>query len=176
MPTLSALPILSIHHLVLASSTLAGLQLIKVPSTDLHVAVVLIQTLREGHGLVSTPIRASRVLVSLLSLSLDRLLLCRCSRAATEEATDGVADGGADSDTTVKIVLAGARIQKYIACCWWRNSRSGASHLAEKTGTCALLRRCLGLLRWVCGGGSRAVLRLCRWRYGSLRDSRARWC
>ena len=59
MPSLSAVIVLFFQHLVLASSTLASLQLVKIPSTDLHVAVVLIQALRERHSLVTTPVRAS---------------------------------------------------------------------------------------------------------------------
>lgn len=34
--------------LVLARSSLASLQLVQVPSTDLHVAVVLVEAVREG--------------------------------------------------------------------------------------------------------------------------------
>jgi hypothetical protein len=59
MPTLSALINPFTHRLVLASSTLARLQLVKIPSADLHVAVILIQALRERHGLVTTAVRAS---------------------------------------------------------------------------------------------------------------------
>jgi len=99
MHTLAALAILFSQHLVLASSTLASLQLVEIPSTDLHVAVVVIQALREYLCLITTAIRAGLVLVSLLSLSLNRLL-GRCSRATTKETTDGVTDGRADSDTT----------------------------------------------------------------------------
>lgn len=93
--------------LVGLGSSLAGLELLKVPVADLHVAVVLVHALGELLGSGTT------VVAPLLLLSLRGLLVLigglgvvlLGSRfggaAAGEEAADGVADGGANGNTTV---------------------------------------------------------------------------
>jgi hypothetical protein len=89
-------------------------QLVQVPSTDGHVALVLIQALAE----VLHVGRAGRVLpgrgaVALVEAAFHGLSLGSSSllgfgggaRGATaEEAADGVADGGTNCDTTIGFV------------------------------------------------------------------------
>lgn len=100
------------HHqavltaLVGLSSSLASLELLKVPVADLHVATVLVHALGELLG------GSLAVVAPLLLLLRLLLVLIRCLRvvllgsrlggaAAREEAADGVADGGANGNTTV---------------------------------------------------------------------------
>lgn len=89
----------SLDALVLASSGLAGLELVEVPVADRHVAVVLVHALGEGEG-------GSLAVVALLLLSglslhggLGRGL--GSGGAAAKETADGVTDGGTDSDTAI---------------------------------------------------------------------------
>jgi hypothetical protein len=96
------------YHLVLAGSGLAGLKLVEVPAADLHVALVVVHALGEVLG------GTGAVVAVLLGLVLRGLLGLRglgSRGAATEEAAYGMADGGANRDTS-----------------------SCAGHLAEETG------------------------------------------
>jgi hypothetical protein len=91
-------------HLVRLGSSLAGLELLKVPVADLHVATVLVHALREalrGTGAVVSPLLLLGALLGLLRLSLD--LLGR--GAAAEETADRVADGRAHRHTTITCQL-----------------------------------------------------------------------
>jgi len=107
--------------------------LVKVPTADTDVALVLVHASAEAAGIVG----ASGVLVlRLVGAALPQTLVHGlggssllglsggAGATAREEATDGVADGGTDSDTG-----------------------SGGSHLAEETGAGALLGRSMHLLR-----------------------------
>lgn len=100
-----------VHSLVLASSSLASLQLIHIPSADRHIARVLVHAIREAFG------RHSTVRVLLLVGVVVALLLLGgrsglgvgslAGATAAKEATDSVANGGADGNSTVsKIPLA----------------------------------------------------------------------
>lgn len=75
--------------LVLAGSSLAGLELLEVPVADLHVAAVLVEALCEVLGGAGTVV----VLLLLLGSGLGLDGGSRFGRAAAEEATDGMADG-----------------------------------------------------------------------------------
>lgn len=90
-------------HLVLAGGSLAGLELLHVPSADRHVALVLVHAVGEalgGEGAVGAPL----VVLGLLR-GLGRGLGGCLGRAATaEHAADRVADGGAYGNTTVHVV------------------------------------------------------------------------
>lgn len=94
----------SLAGLVRSGGSLAGLELLEVPVADLHVAVVLVHALCEV-------LRGARAVVVVLVLggrggggsSGSR---GGFRRAAGEEAADGVADRGADSDTTARELLA----------------------------------------------------------------------
>lgn len=94
----------NIQHLIRTCSSLASLQLVKVPSTDLHVATVVIQALCEHLSLVLAVASVVGILLGLLSLSLGLSLSGRSGGTATEEAADGVANGGTDGDTTVSML------------------------------------------------------------------------
>lgn len=92
-------------NLVLASSGLAGLQLLQVPPADLHVAALLVHALGEllrGAGTVVAPRRVAGVLgtVGLQAVVLRFGRQGLAAAAAAEEARDGVADGRAYRDTT----------------------------------------------------------------------------
>ncbi|KAI9163482.1 UBX7 UBX (ubiquitin regulatory X) domain-containing [Paramyrothecium foliicola] len=89
---------------VLAGGSLAGLELLEVPVADLHVAVVLVHALGEVlGGALAVVVGVPRLLLG-SGLGLDGLGsgLSRGGGAAAEKATDGVADGGADGNTTVR--------------------------------------------------------------------------
>ena len=88
-------------RLVVLRGGLAGLELLKVPVADLHVAVVLVQALGEGLG-GALAVVGTTPLVVLLGRGLDLLLRSgsRLGGAAGEEAADSMADGGAYSNTT----------------------------------------------------------------------------
>lgn len=73
--------------LVLAGSSLAGLELLEVPAADLHVAAVVVEALCKVLGGTG----AVELLLLLSGLGLDGS--SSFGRAAAEEATDGVADG-----------------------------------------------------------------------------------
>lgn len=88
---------------------MASLELLEVPVANLHVAAVVVQALGEGlcgaGAVVSILLLLLVILLLVLLGSLGLHLLGRRSlfgRAAAEETTDGVADGGADSDTTTR--------------------------------------------------------------------------
>lgn len=101
----------SSKYLVSRSSSLATLELLQVPSTNLHVATVLIETLCEVLGWLLTAAGAVLGVVGLLLTGLLILIVLlginlfllgwSCGGATTEPATDGVADGGTDCYTTV---------------------------------------------------------------------------
>ena len=104
-------------YLVWFSSLLTSLQLLHVPATDTHIPTILIhargESLDVGHaGLVlssSIPTSCGLVLAVVETVvhglgigvrgTLFGLLLC--GGAATEEAADGVADGGAYCDAAI---------------------------------------------------------------------------
>lgn len=103
-PSLSSAHKPSTTSLVLASSSLASLQLVHVPSTNRHVSLVLVHAVCEAlgrHGAVGILLLVG-VVVALLLLSGDRGLGVRSLAGATaaKETANGVADGGADSDTS----------------------------------------------------------------------------
>lgn len=82
--------------LVLASSRLASLQLVHVPSANRHVALVLVHAVRKAlgrHGAIGVLLLVG-VVVALLLLSGNRGLRVRrlAGATATEETTDSVAD------------------------------------------------------------------------------------
>lgn len=73
-------------------------QLLQVPATDLHVALVFIQTLSEGLCIIFAASRTPGVaLVVVVGLaghsSIGLLLLGWLTRSATEHAPDGMTDG-----------------------------------------------------------------------------------
>jgi hypothetical protein len=82
-------------------------QLLQIPPTNLHIPLVLIQTLREHLRIILTASRSiviARVCVlSGLSDSVGSGLRFsgRRAGASAEEAADGVADGGAYGDTAI---------------------------------------------------------------------------
>lgn len=90
--------LLQCSHLVRGGSSLAGLELLEVPVADLHVALVVVHAL--GKGLRGAGAVVVVVLLLGGSLGLD-LLGSGLRGAAAEEAANGVADGGTDSDTTI---------------------------------------------------------------------------
>lgn len=95
--------------LVVGGGGLAGLQLLEVPRASLHVALVLIQALSE---LLSVDVAVPGLPVVLLWSGLgvvDSGLWGSLGGAATEETTDGMADGGADCDTAVSLLVCGQR-------------------------------------------------------------------
>jgi len=146
----------SFANLVLASSLLASLELVKVPTADSQRALVLVHApsevanigLASPWALVVLSLRVG-VVVSHLRL----LLLGWCGRAAAaEESTDGVADGGADCDTAGRWSVCAFDEYKMD-----KNSRCSAGHLAEEAGATAALLGGLWWwvllgLRWVRGG------------------------
>lgn len=86
------------------SSSLASLELLKVPVADLHVATLLIHAPSEVLRRASAVIRLVLVVVvvGLVVLLLDGSssgCLGRCRRATAEHAANGMADGGAYCDT-----------------------------------------------------------------------------
>lgn len=88
-------------HLVVLGSSLAGLELLKVPIADLHVAAVLVHARGELLG-GALAVGGAPLVVLLRGSGLD-LLLRRGSSlrgAAGEHAADGMANGGTDRDTT----------------------------------------------------------------------------
>lgn len=92
--------------LVRFGGSLASLELIQVPSTDTQVALVVVHALAEvlrvgGAGRVLPGRRGVVALVQTIvhGLRWGCLLSRSAAGAATEEAPDGVADGGTDSDT-----------------------------------------------------------------------------
>lgn len=122
--------IVVVSHLVPRSS-LAGLELLKVPVADLHVAVVLVEALREGlGGAGAVVVLRPRVLGR--SSSLDLLGgRSRLGGAAAEEATDGVANGGADGDTTVVEDLVSSVLRRQgVLCSAAEDGRTYAAVLA----------------------------------------------
>lgn len=90
-------------RLITTSSLLACLQLLQVVVANLHVAVVLLQTSSEGSGVNLA--RSTLLLLVALLLSSQLLRLnwsSRGGRAAkhgSDTGTQGVTDGGTDSDT-----------------------------------------------------------------------------
>jgi len=121
--------------LVLAGSSLARLELVKVPAADGKVALVLVHAAPEVGDVLCAHTRGLVLGVhgglAVLVLG-ERLVDGRsgCAGAAAEPTADGVADGGSDCDTG-----------------------SSAGHLAEETATTARCGR--GLLG---SGGRRSVL------------------
>lgn len=90
----------------MSAGSLASLELLEVPVADLHVAVVLVHALSEGLG--STGAVVGLVVVPGLFLgsgsSLDGRRSSGLGGATAEETTDGMADGGTDSNTTERDV------------------------------------------------------------------------
>ena len=93
-------------HLILASSSLASLELIQVPPTDGQVALLLIRALPEVGDVLRTDLRRLVLLVHrILAIVLlgDRLVGGRCSLgAAAEHSAERMTDAGADCDTAVE--------------------------------------------------------------------------
>jgi len=161
----------------LRASLLASLQLLQVPTADLHIPLVLVHALCEVARVdVARPravvvLRICRLRGVLLRLGLLLLLLLRGRRGAatSEEAADRVADRGSDCYTTVlnvSIAVGFVRISLWKR----RDLRGCAGHLSEKTGALATLL-CRGALlgrtgggRWVCGGGSSGASLRVWWR------------
>lgn len=87
---------------------MASLELLEVPVADLHVAAVFVQALGESLGGASAVVSILLLLLVILllvllgSLGLHGLGGRSLFGRAAEETTDGVADGGADSDTTAR--------------------------------------------------------------------------
>lgn len=147
-------PVFSVSHrvcrqrcgLVRAGSGLAGLELLEVPVADLHVASVVVHALGEALNCAGAVVVLLLLVVLLLGLD---LLGRGLRRAAAEEAAEGVADRGANCDTS-----------------------SSAGHLTKQTRALRLGRRLLVLLRRRGHGGSRtSLLRRAR-RGGGGRASR----
>lgn len=95
-------------RLILARGSLAILQLIQVPSTNLHIPPILIQALGEALRvrLAATSSPAVALVSSVLALRRYRIVSLLgfgwgTARPTTEEATDGVAYAGANCYTTV---------------------------------------------------------------------------
>jgi hypothetical protein len=84
-------------RLVLAGSSLAGLELLEVPVADLHVAAVLVEALCEVLGGTGAVV----VLLLLLGGGLGLDGGSGLGGATAEEAADGVADGRANGDTAM---------------------------------------------------------------------------
>jgi hypothetical protein len=108
--TLNSTSIIS-RILILASSLLAGLELVQVPATDIQASLVLVHALPEVTNLgLACAIGALSVVGSLLLVLLSevgRLSLLGSGfggRATGEETANGVANGGADCYTTAQIV------------------------------------------------------------------------
>ena len=95
-------------HLVFFCRSLTCLQLIQVPSTNAHVATLLIHALPEAPNIVFTRGRSLLLGIGVLAVVVRSrgfllLLLGRSlRRAATEETADGVADGRAYGDTAAR--------------------------------------------------------------------------
>jgi hypothetical protein len=95
-------------HLVLASSSLARLELVKVPAANGKVALVLVHAAPEVGDILCAHAGSLvlRVHSRLAVGSLRKRLVDRrgsSAGAAAEPATDGVADGRTDSDTAGKV-------------------------------------------------------------------------
>lgn len=98
-----------VKSLVRLSGSLASLELIKVPATDAHVALVLIHAVAEvanidlACGVLERGLGSGIALVEAVVHGLGRGSLLGLGRGAgtTEEATDGVTDGRTNSDTTI---------------------------------------------------------------------------
>ena len=100
-------------NLIVLRRILTSLQLLKIPPTNRHIAPVLVHTVRETLQINRTWLarlcargRISVVRTRLCEIILSysgrlRLLLCCGAGTAAEEPTDGVADRGADCDTTI---------------------------------------------------------------------------
>jgi hypothetical protein len=96
----SSVPLGNRHILVLPSRLLARLELIHVPPADAKAALVLIHAPAEaGHVLGARPG------LRLLELSARGGRLGGRAAAAGEPAADRVADGGADCDSTVMVLV-----------------------------------------------------------------------
>lgn len=79
-------------NLVLASSSLAGLELLEVPAADLHVALLLVHALGEGLRGALAVVAPLVLLLLRVGLRLGRRFGRCAAAAAAEEAADGVAD------------------------------------------------------------------------------------
>lgn len=98
--------------LVLAGSGLARLELVKVPTADGQVALVLVHAAPEVADVLcaNTGSLVLRVHGGLAVLGLGKRLVGRrsgCAGSAAEPAADGVTDGGADSNTAGSSVSYG---------------------------------------------------------------------
>lgn len=112
-PSLPLIPFCNIH-LVLASSRLAGLQLLQVPPANLHVSAVVIHALGEACCRTRAVV-APFVLLLRLGADLLLWLLGRGGGTAAEEATDGVADRRAYCYTAVEVSIVSLRCPQYTA-------------------------------------------------------------
>ena len=90
---------------ILSSSLLASLELIKVPAANVQVTLVLVHALTETLDLLATHSRLLVGGVVVLRLADGTGLgFGGLGRAATEHAANGVADGGAYSNTTTTYI------------------------------------------------------------------------
>lgn len=93
--------------LVLASRSLARLQLLQIPPANLHIAILLVHARSELLGRTRAVVAPGAVLClgwgSCRGSGLLDGVVGGCGTTA-EEAADGVADGGADGDTAVNSV------------------------------------------------------------------------
>lgn len=103
---------LSSHNcrLVLASSSLASLQLVHVPSTDRHISRVLVHAVRKalgGHGTVRVLLLVGIVVALLLLGGSSGLGVRGFAGAATaKKAADGMADRRTNGDASVCTFLS----------------------------------------------------------------------
>lgn len=146
--------------LVLASSLLARLELVKVPTADSQRALVLIHASSEvGNVGLASPWALVVLGLSIgVVVSQRRLLLLGWSggAAAAEEATDGVTDGGSDCDT------AGGC--QYVAMVSEVEGRAYAAVLAiwpKRPEPPPLCWACGGGCCWVCAGCAAELICLC---------------
>lgn len=152
----NSFPLFLSSPLVLAGSSLARLELVKVPAADGKVALVLVHAAPEVGNVLCANARGLVLGVhgGLAVLGLGDGLVDRCSGCAgtaAEPTANGVTDGGTDCDTAVRggMLASGFHGETPIR----GNLRSSAGHLAEETATTARCGR--GLLG---SGGRRSVL------------------
>lgn len=176
-----------LRGLVLTSSLLASLELFEVPAANGHVALVLVHAVGETldvrgawtGGFSGRALGVQGVVHGVTGACIGvggLLLLFNGSGrgAATEKATDGMAEGGADSDATTSNAVSITPLPfAHFVCGSAENLRCRASHLTEQTRTLRCLSRGVSLLsvRWRCRSSRHRPL-LLMWRYRPRRWSR----
>ena len=109
-------------NLVRPSRLLARLQLLQIPATDRHIALVLIHAAREAlhvrgtRTLALLRLRRARLTIIIPLIRrwlrvgiLGRLLLLSSTTTAAEPAADGVSDRGTDCDSSVQRIHISTR-------------------------------------------------------------------